>query len=112
MMNAVTQKDVLFALVNEDGTVEERCQRWHRVLSALELTVGLWSELGYAYKGVDLTRLIEDTANRLQIEESHKDRHHATAKKIEQLLDEVKQEAWKIQVIFYAEQQARMSTDI
>lgn len=108
-MNAIDQKDLLLELVHQAGTVDEQCQRWHRVLSALELTLGLWSELGYAYKGHEICEIIIAMVNLEMRIEADVNRHHATARKIERLLEEVRGEAIRISSLFYNEQQARFA---
>lgn len=64
MKTAIDCKAYLLDLLNERDT-ETLLVNIDRICLALPLTLGLWVELGYAYKGVDITDRCIDECNRL-----------------------------------------------
>ena len=74
-MTAENQKDILLDLLNEPVTDEERLEVIPKVLSALELTAGLWAELGYAYKGCEICERMIVLLNNMLDNCGHYKRH-------------------------------------
>lgn len=64
MKTAVDCKDRLFDLLKERDTAI-LLDNIDKLLDTLELTLGLWVELGYAYKGYELARECIKHCNRL-----------------------------------------------
>ena len=83
-MNTATQtKDHLLGLLQVENH-NEFLENALKVMEAMVLTKGLWAELGYAYKGVDIAVLINDRCVDLL-----RDCHHAvTIEKINRVLVE------------------------
>lgn len=101
-MNAIDTKNELFGMIHCEGTIEEKCQNWNRVLDTLLLTQGLWSELEYAYKAVEIAEAIRGlSANEQELQENicqHWKIHHKNA----ELLSNVSHKAYSVQMIFHS----------
>lgn len=73
--SALESKDRLFKEVNEISSLPEFMLRSAMIGTALDMTQGLWAELGYAYKAKEilealvlkLNQLENETENMLQI---------------------------------------------
>jgi hypothetical protein len=97
---AVATKDRLWDLLNDAPDKMEFLAAAELVLSTVQLTQGMWVELSYCYKVVELAEAINDRCR------SYLDhcQHAMTIKRIEK----VRQDAWMVRSHFYHLQQARM----
>lgn len=94
-MTAVAMKDNLLAMLNVNDN-DALLENIPRITSALELTWGLWAELGYAYKGNEiLERCIVECNRQLGFCQHHKR---------VQRLQRIKADAMRVAGIFVAAQ--------
>lgn len=61
----IETKNRLLALLNKGATTDEILQNYETVLTVLENTRGLWADLEYTYKAVEILRRIEDDVDGL-----------------------------------------------
>ena len=87
-MSATETKDHLLGLLQVDDP-SERLDNCETVLTVLEHTLGLWSELGYAYKGVDI---IERYIYVICDEAKQQCGHHKRHERVRRILEK----AWKL----------------
>ena len=100
-MSAIQTKDRLLELLAV-ADPNERLDNCDAVMTALELTLGLWVELNYAYKGDEIIggyvlRILDEAKQHC----SHWKRH--------QRLDAMRERAWRIKGMYHDAQQARMA---
>ncbi len=94
-MSAVAMKDNLLQLLSVDDT-DTLLTNVGRVIGALELTWGLWMELGYAYKGNEILNRCIAVCNQ-QLEHCQ---HYKRLRRIQAL----KNDAMRVAGIFVAAQ--------
>ena len=100
-MSATQTKDRLIAMLQVDDP-NERLDNCDAVMIALELTLGLWVELNYAYKGDEIIgsyvlRILDEAKQNC----SHWKRH--------QRIDAMRERAWRIKGTYHDAQQERMA---
>lgn len=95
-LSATGQKDILLGMLNDASTDEDRLEVIPQVMTALELTVGMWTELGYAYKGNEIMERIIVMLNEMLTHCGHHKRH--------QRVDRLKQKAFEVAGMFVAAQ--------
>ena len=62
--NAVNSKDRIIRELNEADTYEKFVETAPRIVAAIDLTIGLWIELGYLYKAKEIAQRVVQEANR------------------------------------------------